>query len=439
MSFRRHQNLSDESQASSSLCSDVKLTNQLSAQLDSNFNEFVESQLPQDLSAAEILMEVLSPHSTTSMASSFGNFHQSQHASTTGYRVIGFGQCGLVFERPGRGYVVKAAKPAYELALWNDFRAHFNVGQAFQKEGLSIECRVPRIFSYVRKDNREWWDENRPLFSDVHESLPLPAMVLVTERILPLPKVARQALVNTYCPPALRPTVSASPANRDCLARLYLGRRRRANAPLSPNFSLRNFNMFVDQIFDLNLPANLFASAMGEALAVIHWSANVDAYDVEFVLGSEGDIMYNRDVSIALNLTAEKVAAMAPHTDLDNMMSVNFRQRTTRLWVLDFNLCNVWEEKVGWESPDALISHLVMAFFENDPYYPLPLTELDEDRQLWETFCASYVDKGTQILSAPGKDRRLIHLPRKFIEACVNREKQNLDQGLGHGHREFKE
>lgn len=203
-------------------------------------------------------------------------------------------------------------------------------------------CRVPRVFKYVPKDNRQWWEEILPLFADVHESLRLPSMALITQRILPLPRVARQALINTYCPLYLRPAASASPTNRDCLARICLGRRRRADAPLSPNFTLRNFNLCLDQILELNLPAASFAAAMGESLAVIHWSANVDAYDIELALGSEGDVTYTKGVSLTLDLTAEQVAAMAPHTDLESMMSTNVK-RTTRLWVLDFNPCSVWE------------------------------------------------------------------------------------------------
>ncbi|RMJ28109.1 Zinc finger protein [Aspergillus sp. HF37] len=151
-------------------------------------------------------------------------------------------------------------------------------------------------------------------------------MALITERILPLPRVARQALIKTYCPPYLRPAASASPTDRDCLARPYLGRRRRADAPFPPNFTLRNFNLCLDQIFELSLPAASAAATMGEALGVTHWSANV----------------------------------------------------------------------MG----------------------------LDLDQQLWDIFSTSNVDKGTRVLSAPGKDKRLIDLPRNFIEACVQRERE---------------
>ncbi|KAJ5081919.1 zinc finger protein-domain-containing protein [Penicillium alfredii] len=270
------------------------------------------------------------------------------------------------------------------------------------------------------------------------ESTPLPAMAFITEGILPLPKIAREALITKYCPQHLQAHVSASATNRDCLARVYLGRRLPATVPLAPNFTLRNYNLCLDQVVELNLPVELYAAGIGEALAIIHWAANVDGYEVEFVLGSEGDARYTQDISSSLNLTWEQLAAMSPHSNVDSLMRANFKRRTTRLWVLDFNLCNMWEEKVGWEDPDSLISHLVVAFFENDPYFPLPLMELDIDRQLWATFTAAYLSKAGHILAAPGKER-LVSLPQRFIDACVLREQESLDKGLGHGHRECKD
>jgi hypothetical protein len=51
-------------------------------------------------------------------------------------------------------------------------------------------------------------------------------------------------------------------------------------------FSLRNFCLFLDQIEDLALDPSEYAEAMADALAIMHWSAGIDANDVEFVLGS---------------------------------------------------------------------------------------------------------------------------------------------------------
>ena len=97
---------------------------------------------------------------------------------------------------------------------------------------------------------------------------------------------------------------------------------------------------------EFNPPVKYFASAMGEALAVIHWSAHVDGYDIEFVLGSEGDTTYSQGVSVSIRpeLTPQRLAAMKPHIDIESLITVNSKRRTTRLWILDFNLCHIWDE-----------------------------------------------------------------------------------------------
>lgn len=75
---------------------------------------------------------------------------------------------------------------------------------------------LPKYFSDVPKTNSEWWDSRLNLFHGSHLSFPLPAMTLITERILPLPKLARQALIYIYCPEPSRPAVISHDTNRDC-------------------------------------------------------------------------------------------------------------------------------------------------------------------------------------------------------------------------------
>ncbi|KAJ6010378.1 zinc finger protein-domain-containing protein [Penicillium sp. IBT 35674x] len=442
---RSKQSSSEESpvSASSSFVADMNLTNHLSTLLDREHNDMVVQELKlldATISPENILLKVLTPESFTSTASSFARLQQSQQLlSSVGYRAIGFGQCGLVFERPGRGYVLKIAKPSYEDSLWADFKAHYSISQAFQKHQNSsqpMECRVPQLFSYVTKENDLWWNENKLFFGTTHESVSFPAMTLISQRILPLPKIAREALINKYCPESSRALVATNPTNRDCLARVYLGRRRLATAP-SANFTLRNFNLHLDQMIELGLPIDKMAGAMGEALALVHWAAHIDGYDIEFALGSEGYTTYTRDVSFNLNMSPEQVAALSPHTDIESMMSVNFKQRITRLWMLDFNLCNIWDESVALASPEALVSHLVVSFFENDPYYPLPLMESDLEQEIWAEFTTQYLLMATKVLS--GKDPRLATLPLKFVNGCIQRERESISKGLGHGHREFKQ
>ncbi|KAJ5651149.1 zinc finger protein-domain-containing protein [Penicillium longicatenatum] len=430
--------------ASSSFVADMNLTNHLSTLLDREHNDMVVRELnllDATISPENILLKVLSPESFTGTASSFARFQQGQQLLTSiGYRTIGFGQCGLVFERPGRGYVLKVAKPSYEDSLWADFKAHYSISQAFQKyqnPNQPMQCRVPQLFSYITKENDTWWNENKPFFTTtLHETISLPAMALISQRILPLPKIAREALINKYCAEPSRALVAANPTNRDCLARVYLGRRRNTTAPPA-NFTLRNFNLYLDQMIELGLPISKMAGAIGEALALVHWAAHVDGYDIEFVLGSEGNTTYTPDVSSILNMSPEQIAALSPHTDIESMMSVNFQQRTTRLWMLDFNLCNMWSESVALSAPEVLVSHLVMSFFENDPYFPLPLMESELDQELWEVFAAQYLQMATKVLN--GKDPRLATLPLKFLDGCVERERDSIENGLGHGHRIYKQ
>lgn len=90
----------------------------------------------------------------------------------------------------------------------------------------------------------------------------------------------------------------------------------------------------------------------------------------------------------------------------------------------------MYKEEVAWENPDALPSQLVIAFCENDPYYPLPLMELDIDKELWQAFGTRYLEKAKEIHSE--KDQRLSDLPRKFINGCMLGERENLARNLGH-------
>src|SRR5690606_18752349 len=140
---------------------------------------------------------------------------------------------------------------------------------------------------------------------------PLPTMALITERILPLPRPIRHALIDLFCPENSKASVKENATNRDCLARVYLGKRR-PEGPPPANFSLRNYNLHLDQMLDLNLPVYDYATAIAEALAIIHWAANVDGYDIEFVLGSEAEMTYTKALTDALRMSVEQLEAMRP-------------------------------------------------------------------------------------------------------------------------------
>ncbi|KAK4183639.1 zinc finger protein-domain-containing protein [Podospora australis] len=312
------------------------------------------------------------------------------------YQKIGFGQCGLVFTKPGSAHVVKIARPYFSDALWDDFLSHLRLSRLCPSTATPMNLSVSRAFTYT------------------------------SIRITP------------HEP--LRESAKASPLNNDCLARVYLGRRRQNPhaAPPTPNFSLRNFNFCLDQMLELGLPVREYAREIASCLAILHWHARMDGYDIEFVLGSDAEPSYiTTHVTESLGIDVEDLEELPKHTDSEVSLRLGLQRRAVRLWVVDFNLCNRFPMKNAFilEHEKEFISQLVLAFFENDPYYPLPLMELDVDRELWSIFRQEYEKMAAEILS---ESETLKPLPRKFLDACVEREQRKLEEGLGHGHRDFQ-
>lgn len=406
MATRRIQGSSDESTQSTFLQEVIVLTNLLSDLLDKQRNDALRLQVLSGSPPRNILTQVLSLDSVISTQSSFTNLNQQQPYCVVGYRSIGFGQCGIVYERPGKSYVVKVARPEYRESLFEDFKVHCSVRKAFSV--IQNQVKVPMVHSYVVEDS-SFWPEDLPLFP----CQITPTRALISQQILPLPRIAREALIDQYCPSDEREVAKANPLNRDCLARIYLGWRRPEPTSLSANFTLRNFNLSLDQMETLQLPIHLYTISMAEALAILHWQARIDAYDVEFVLGGEEAQQYSQDFT---DLYQEDLSQITSDTDLDAAVRVNFERRATRMWVLDFNLSSMWTETSGCEYKDALIDQLVWAFFSNDPYFPRP------HQTLWGPFSASYILKAKVILGLPGRDTRLSQLPEKFLSACVEKQ-----------------
>lgn len=229
--------------------------------------------------------------------------------------------------------------------------------------------------------------------------------------------------------------VADNPVNQDCLVRLYLGRRREEGPP-SVNFSLRNFNLHLDEMIRLKLNIHDYAYAIATTLATIHWGAHVDGYGVEFVLGGNGALASaTRSTSPAetrsstpSSVSSRDIEALEPQTDIEDVMEgvtkrptfVNFH--TTRLWVLDFTLCTAWDPSEAPE--DVWIEQLVASFFENDSYYPLPANNGEVEEDLWVTFSAAYLARAAKIVDSTFEE----NLPLEFITACVQRVESGQDR-----------
>ncbi|KAK4624132.1 hypothetical protein CLAFUW4_05398 [Fulvia fulva] len=211
----------------------------------------------------------------------------------------------------------------------------------------------------------------------------------MSERIFPVPPPIREALFYLFAPQQYRNSGErarqlADSKNKDCLVRIYLGRRQKRQA--SPNFKLRNFEMTVNEIEDLNLDAGKFAQSMAQTLSILHWGAQLDANDVEFVLGSAP--------LVKVAPTAADFKKRGPEDAKHIGQNFNFQARAVGLWLLDFNECKTY--------PDSAegLAQLVKGFFWNDPYYPRPYSGNAKDEQLWQTFKQMYLETTEELYKA---------------------------------------
>ncbi|PVH77401.1 hypothetical protein DL98DRAFT_550626 [Cadophora sp. DSE1049] len=324
-----------------------------------------------------ILKKMLSVRSVVSTSSSFAmrNQEASSDPSLQQFSEIGQGNCGHVFSQLGTAQVVKRAREdgPESPALWNDFLMHKKVEQGFEvgnSAGLPT-VHIPRPILYISRNDKTWWDNNAYRFPN---DVQLPSNLLMSERILPLPKVIRDALIQLYCPEHLRSAQLVEPKNKDCLVRVYLGKNsevRQLSQRPPMFFSLRNFKLHLNQMKDLGLDVATFATTMANALAILHWQVKIDAADVEFVLGSAPTESHVRAPSHA------ELKKMDPDSSTYVIGGgLTFHQRVVHLWLLDFNQCKEIEMN------DMGVAAAVEAFALNDRYYPRPSV----DKNLWRVF-----------------------------------------------------
>lgn len=216
--------------------------------------------------------------------------------------------------------------------------------------------------------------------------------------------IARDALVDYYCPEGLKAGAKVQDSNDDCLVRLYLGKRRDKTTRRRPGpkrfFGLRNFPLCLDQMQDLGLDTHHFASVMAETLAFLHWKVGIDAADVEFVLGRPPNLVHEPVPSY------EQLQEMRVNTSTYRVTSGE-EAPATHLWLLDFNQCQaITRDGKG-------VDQAVKRFLDNDPYYPRPSGTAGgvEDR-LWQAFKSHYLEASTRM----NGEVETRELPILFIE-----------------------
>ena len=296
-------------------------------------------------------------------------------------RRIGAGCCGSVWAPSSTdisGNAVKRADGGPGRDLYNDFVMHQKVFAALSGLDPKSTAEVPRCHEYIAADDQF----GTGLLERFPEPFQVPCNVLVTDRIPAFSAPVREKIIDKYCPERLRSATKTSDPDRDCIIRLYMGRRRRpARNSRFHGFNLRNYPLHADQVEELQLDQPLYARILAETLASLYWKANVDANDVEFVL-----------------------APPREESDQSRRIKSDFLGDHV-VWLLDFDCCR------DMPLDESGVEQAVAAFYRNDPYYPRP------GQEDWTHFRGRFLEVSEAILS----DGPTAHLPSLWVDLVERR------------------
>ncbi|KAE9970123.1 hypothetical protein EG328_006476 [Venturia inaequalis] len=317
------------------------------------------------------------------------------------FRHIGHGFCGSVWAVEGSGIntcAIKREDGGEGRSVQKDFTMHQKINSSLQalkrnspeRAALASSISIPACYQYVERSDDIWWSERLERFPSQFQ---VACNALITDRIPPFRQSVRDLLVNYYCPSAIQESAKNYPANSDCLIRPYLGRRRRnERKSMFKAFSLRNYPLHIDQMEELGLDSTHYARVMAETLAIMHWAAQVDGNDVEFVLAPPRPT------------TTDPSEAPPTSTSISTSTSDPLGEHT--IWILDFDCCR------DMPMDESGIDQAWRAFYKNDPFYPRPNRDNPEDQRLWEAFKERFMEASAIIL---GPENEIAHFPGLLV------------------------
>ncbi|KAI1206414.1 zinc finger protein-domain-containing protein [Annulohypoxylon truncatum] len=315
---------------------------------------------------------------------------------TQTFKKIGEGGCSAVFTRNGRSLAIKVSKKS-KFGQWNDYVMQTLIYEEIKRH--DVDVLVPKCYFFVPANDEKFFDKNPALVEAARGVCDIPTDILVCERIPPLDEPTRAALINEYCAPRLRLKALADPKNDDCLVKIYLGSMEGKTGETP--FSLRNLELHLNQMVEIKLDVDRMASSVGQALAVMHWAANVDGWGVQFVLGSSNE---------PLPPSYLEVEEMEPstYTGPKSRVIEHFFRGRTMLWMLNF-------DQVQPITMDAAgVSQAVDAAVFGDAFLPRRYSRGPIEKRVWENFRNQYIETSNFILQY--EDRKTQQLPHSFLD-----------------------
>jgi hypothetical protein len=323
-----------------------------------------------------ILKQSLSLKSVILTPSSFSHLFRAARSRPELQQLnqIGVGLQGAVFEQLGKPLALKKETPGNEKLpsnLYHEYKIHCDVSAAFEHyQSINRGVHVPKPLEFIsRKQNNALWDEILPKTPQHYR---MRGDLVRMERILPLPKVVRRALISQFCVPEHRDSTEIEailnqPGNKHCLARVYLGK---ANGSIDHDLPLRNFPLYLTSLERIGIETLHLANAMGKAYATLHWGAATNGDDVEFVLGTS--------------------AAAAQGTN----HAPDLQSRAVQLYLLDFGQCEAVDLA---QDPDVVYQAFkgAMVTGDNQSFIPHYL----RSPAMFATFRQGYIEAGNMILS----------------------------------------
>jgi hypothetical protein len=283
------------------------------------------------------------------------------------YRCIGAGCCGSIWApNNDPDWVIKREDGGdHGRSVANDQVMHRKVIAAIPESGLP--ARVPASYDVIEA-NDSWWNANLHRFPNGTTA----CKAYMQERIPAVPHEIRDLLISRYCRPNGQAAIRASQENKDCLIRVYTGKRRLSDR-LGPFFNLRNYGLHIDQMDELGLDTSAIVRVLATALAYCYWRGRVDANDVEFVL--------------------------APATPPAQVSTPTFRiggiAQELVVWMLDYDCVREMPQSI------EVIQQAVTAFYRNDSYFPRPhfSGHTEVDVRLWEAFKVDFLATSRELLN----------------------------------------